>query len=411
MQCDVNSLARASSCLRCLTDGQLSQIKTYLLCRWAAAATGISAPGSIDISIGSDEASRTVTWINGSSPGSTNELWKSTDGVTFVLLTTVAGSATSANDVSAMADGDIFYYKVRACSGGNCSAFSSTVSISNNYTSPNVAVISFPTLVRAVGFFRAIGLPLLTSVSLPALKTVRFDEINLSLNVNLTSVNLNSLISVGSSLFFGGSNLTGAVSFPALVTIGSGGNGDFQIQSNALMTSLSAPLLVSIEGNFIFSGCASLTSVTLTSLNSVGLGAGGRLDFSGDTSLPSISFPALAAVGDYIDGNGCTLLTSVQLPNWGSQTPINVYNVRFDGCPALVTWNAPIWFISDGFTIEFSAAALNVASINQILARGVNAGDTTSIFQLAGGTNAAPAGQGVVDKATLIGNGCTVNTN
>jgi len=40
IQCDPNLISRASSCLRCLTDGQLMIVRTFLLCKWAQKAGG-----------------------------------------------------------------------------------------------------------------------------------------------------------------------------------------------------------------------------------------------------------------------------------------------------------------------------------------------------------------------------------
>jgi len=71
----------------------------------------------------------------------------------------------------------------------------------------------------------------------------------------------------------------------------------------------------------------------------------------------------------------------------------------------------PNVIFSDGSLMTFDFDSLDVASVNQILRRGVVSGTTTSDYELANGANAAPAGQGLIDKATLIGAGNTVNTN
>lgn len=51
MTCDPNTLSQLSSCLRCLTDAQLMQVKTYLLCKWTQAVAGgggmIAIPNSM----------------------------------------------------------------------------------------------------------------------------------------------------------------------------------------------------------------------------------------------------------------------------------------------------------------------------------------------------------------------------
>jgi hypothetical protein len=78
--------------------------------------------------------------------------------------------------------------------------------------------------------------------------------------------------------------------------------------------------------------------------------------------------------------------------------------------PVLVTVNVTGLVPADA-VIGLENDALDVATVNAILARCVAAGLTTASIDLSGGTNAAPAGQGILDKATLIGNGCAVSTN
>ena len=390
MTCDPNTLSSLSTCLRCLTNAQLIFVRTYLLCQWAQRVAGVapSAPSAPDITFASNQNNIVVTWTNPSTIGSTNELWKSTDGITFSFFTMVSGGATQATDATGMVAGNIWYYKVRSCNGTNCSAFTSIVSASYNYTSANVATISFPTLVRAFGFFNTNSLAALTSVSLPALKSV-IGNIDLSGNASMTTLNVNSLVSVGASFFLGSSNLTGAVSFPALQII-NGPHGDLQLQSNTLMTSVSAPNLTIIGGILAFFGCSSLTSFNFNALTSVGAIGSGRLDLGSCTSLTTAGFPALTSV----TGDGVT-------------------EISVGSCTLLSSWNAPNWLPknSAAFVKRFNACALNAASVNQVLARGVAAGTTVADYELSGGTNAAPSGQGVADKATLIGAGNTVNTN
>jgi hypothetical protein len=348
VNCDVKNLSRLSSCLRCLTDGQLSQIKTYLLCQWAQRAGG-AAPSNLDITDSSTAANIVLTWTNPTPAGTTNEVWRSSDGITFALLTTVGGSVATATDASGLAVGNFFYYKVRSCSSGACSAFSSIISCCNNYTSPNVASISFPTLIRAFGSFNATGLPALTSISLPALKSVTGD-LDLS-NDNLTTISLPSLKTVAGSLHVEINPLT-ALNLPVLTTVGS----ILAFNSTSLVT-VSFPALVSVDS----------------------------VQFSSMPNLTTATFGALTSVGGF-DGDNSTLLTTVSIPN--------------------------AMFLN-GRTLDLSLCALNAASVNQVLARGVASVPalTTYDFELAGGTNAAPSGQGIADKATLQGQGNTVNTN
>jgi hypothetical protein len=377
------------------------------MCLWAQSVTAGSAPSApTNPDIASDFVAGGIefSWTNPATPGMTNEIWKSTDDTTYVLFSTVGGGVTSINDNTLIPNGSTWYYKVRSCNGSSCSAFTTPVGVAFNYTSPNVASISFPHIIRVIGSFTATPLAALTSVSLPVLKTVQ-STLDLSNNPNLTSINLNSLQSIlTGNLFLGGDKITGAFSLPALTSVAS----DLQIQSNTLMTSFSAALLTGIGGNFVISGCTGMTSVTLTNL----AGVTGRTDFNGDTALTTLSLPAFGTANDEIDFYNCTALTSVSLPSLITLNATNIFTMRGDSCTLLTSLSIPqLTNLIDGFTFDVSNCALNAASINQILARGVVAGVTTTTFTLNLGTNAAPSGQGVIDKATLIGLGNVVNTN
>lgn len=404
------------------------QIKTYLLCQWFNSSSGSApfAPTNPDITDPSTAANIVVTWTNPTTPGTTNEVWKSADGITFVLFSTVGGGVSQATDATGLAVNTFAYYKIRSCNGASCSAFSSTVSAVNSYVSPNVAAISFPTLVRAFGgtSFQADGLAALISVSLPKLRKVD-GNLDLANNPNMTTVTLTVLATVN-SLFLGSNKLTGVVTLPALTTAG----GDIQIFANTLITSFSAPVLQTIGGNWTSSGCTGCTSISMPNLSGVSaqmdfasctamtsvnlnslLNISGPLIFTSCTALVNLSLPTLNTMEE-IGFESCTLLQSVSAPNLVNAAPINIFSIDGQNCPALTTISMPnIFFVVDGFTYQVSGCALNAASINQILARGVASGVTSYDFELAGGTNAAPSGQGVIDKATLIGLGNTVNTN
>lgn len=42
MNCDPNNISKLSSCLRCLSDAQLMQVKTFLMCQWANVAGNVA---------------------------------------------------------------------------------------------------------------------------------------------------------------------------------------------------------------------------------------------------------------------------------------------------------------------------------------------------------------------------------
>ena len=94
----------------------------------------------------------------------------------------------------------------------------------------------------------------------------------------------------------------------------------------------------------------------------------------------------LQSVGDYMDFQDCSSLTTITISGLTSL----VAGFRAAGC------------------------ALSGATVNAILARLVSMptyGNAGQDVDLSGGTSAAPSGQGLVDKATLIGRGAFVTTN
>jgi hypothetical protein len=404
VNCDPNSLSKASSGLRALGDRQLALARLRTLCSWANALTAVtpSSPTNLDVSDTSVAGTTFLTWTNPTPSGSTTEVWKSTDGITYALFTTVAGNLTTAKDTTAMGGNTMWFYKIRACNA-SCSAFSNIVSVANNFSiDPFGAAISFPNLIKVYGSLSGDTINM-ASFSAPLLRTVQLNA-DLANNVNLTTINLNSLATVGSSLFLGSNNLTGAISFPKLVSTGT----DFQIQSNPLMTSLSAPLLVSVGHIFQLASCTGMTSVTLTSLQTVA----DQFLFTSDASLTSLSLPALVSVGNDFDFSFCTALTSASFASLTTLNPQNLYLMNASGNTVLASLSIPVLTnIADGFTFNAPNCALNVASVNLVLHRGVVSGVTATDFELAGGTSAAPAGAGIADKATLIGLGNVCNTN
>lgn len=374
------------------------------------------APSALDFDPSTRSDLVTLNWTNGSPAGTTNDIWKSEDGgISYHAYSSVAGNVVTWIDTAQMINGDIWHYKVRATNSNGSSGFTNTAGCSNNYTSANVASISFPTLLLEYANFTASSLAALTSVSMPLLRSVGA-TLDLSTNNSLASLNLNSLATVGNSLFLGDSQPV-IISLPALLTVGTSGNaGDFQVHGNTHCTTLSCPNLQTVANNLTMYGMTALTSVSFPLLSAVGEdGLLGRLDFSLDNHLTTISFPSLTGVWTEIDFGACTLLVSVHFPvliSIGSGG--DIYAISGSTCPAMTTWDAPNFTsIPDlGLSVDFTGNALTAASINQILhtcaLSNLSAGSNVN---LNGGTNAAPTGQGVTDKNTLIANGATVVTN
>lgn len=157
------------------------------------------------------------------------------------------------------------------------------------------------------------------------------------------------------------------------------------------LTSINAPNLISIDlleedGGYIgISDCPLLTSVGFPLLDSVP----GGIAIGFCNSLASISYPSLTD-SQHLKGRSNPSLTTVSAPN------LILRNQSADALTA----------------IDFPGCALNVESVNHLLARAVaSVGLTVGTIDLSGGTSAAPDGQGIIDAGILSARGLTVTTN
>lgn len=456
ISCDPQSLADSARCFESCIRRAGEPVKTYLLCQWSNSSSGPvapDAPTNPDIQDGSSSDHTVFTWTNPNPAGTTNEIWKSTDGgMTFVLYASVAGANVSYVDAAVMNVGDFWTYKVRACNSAGCSAFSDTRSVTNNldlsgqanvvvsfpdlvfaYTSltginmPNVTSISFPLLraVTGLGSFQwdhnsklvNVSAPLLTTVgiidfsadtllpslSLPSLITC--PDISFGLTPALTAIHLDSVVTFTGNVSFGGLVALTTFTAPSCTLV----VGDFNGFGSGL-TSLSLPLLATIQGGFLFSGCAAITTISLPALSNV------VVDFvaSNCTSMTTLTLTSLQTVtGSSFDISNCPSLTTLSLP-----AGITVgQNFLANDCTVLSNVSIPVLVFQSGFLFDFQNCAIAVGNsaagtgINGILRRGVVSATAGSDYELAGGTNAVPGATGLADKATLITAGNTVVTN
>lgn len=166
---------------------------------------------------------------------------------------------------------------------------------------------------------------------------------------------------------------------------------------------------------FVFNGLEHITTTGIDISGSVFVSINlpdlidlvGGLESSDAASLEEFLIPKLTSIDGGVFFNGCIALTAFSAPLLASI----VGDLNFPNCSQLASFSAPVWLPTDGSTIDFSACALDAASVNSILARCVAAGVTTCTIDLSGGTSSAPTGQGLIDKADLITAGNNVNTN
>ncbi len=95
MTCDPNTLSQQSSCLRCLTDAQLNQVRTYLLCQWANIAgnvAGVDVGYSIPIiTIGNANPSASTTYYFGADSQSSVQTTYALASLTVLKAGTIKG--------------------------------------------------------------------------------------------------------------------------------------------------------------------------------------------------------------------------------------------------------------------------------------------------------------------------------
>lgn len=227
--------------------------------------------------------------------------------------------------------------------------------------SPAVTSVVLPSLQTLTGGdLLAENLDFLESFSAPELVNVPDGGIFLDVGISLVNVSFPKLTFVFMTVDIMDTLPIVSAEFPSLVSVGTDG------VARALYAAYFCPNLVSVSYPV-------LTTV------------GGPLRVQGCLILPSVSFPALATVGG---------------------------NVLIELNAGLVTVDIPVFLPFDGQLIFANGNALSAASVNHILARCVaNAGYVSGTVDLSGGTNAAPTGQGITDKADLIARGVTVSTN
>jgi hypothetical protein len=289
-----------------------------------------------------------------------------------------------------------------------------SIGVELNLTSCGNLMTLSMTSLTTVGVDILIDCNLLTTATLTSLQTVSSgtNAVPTQFQItapNLTSLNLSSLTSIGlaSSNASFGLTLSVAslvtVSLPALNSVA----GATSIRSGIGPVNFSAPALTTTDGDIDFSTNTVIASLTLTAYQT----NGELFTLSGCTAITSLSLPSLVSVVDTLRFDGCTALTSVSCPSLTTISNIGLNPFGSANCPLLTSANFPVLVCADGLVYDLAGCALAAASVNQMLHRGVVSGTTTGTYNLNGGTNAAPSGAGVADKATLIGLGNTVNTN
>ncbi len=239
----------------------------------------------------------------------------------------------------------------------------------------------------------------LQSVNLQNLKTCDM-TLNISYCPALVNLNLTALEKIPGISFV--SNGTISLNLPNLRQ-----GGSFGLTDNSNLSTISVPLLAYCKSIYIARNSSlgtlsfpSLTNITgkltfvyddlLTNVSFPILSSAGTFDFTSNIALPSLSFPSLTKLTDSLNGSGvfsCPNLHSVTLNNLGifKNTLFQVVN-----------------------------SSLPSSQVNYLLSKFVSINPpitNKSILLYQNTPLAPPTGQGISDKATLITNGNTVQTD
>jgi len=252
-----------------------------------------------------------------------------------------------------------------------------SASNANIHYAPNLNQLSFPLLEKCYDNFSLVYCGI-TSFSLPNLEYGR--SLGAIDCVSLSSFSCPSLITAGQ------------------VSIGSGGNASYPL-SNVNLNSLESVDYLSIQY------ADQLSTLSLPSLTT-----SFTVEVYNCPVLTSVSLPLLETC--YYLSIGNNAISAISLPQLFEATQLNFNGNSLSSIslPSLITMPAP----NSNGQVQFTANSnqLNNNSVNQILAMLVSFNLTNGNISLQGQTPPAPpTGQGLIDKQTLIDNGCSVFTD
>lgn len=426
---------------------------------------------TVDILPSSSQFSINLNWHRAIDPDQF-KVFRSINGGTFTVVGSASGAARTFTDTAGITATSQWTYKVCSILGG-LSAFSSTASViygfdqNINFTGGGGTEYIFPDLVLVIGNFTIEFQPAVRDVYLPvchdvlgilnmgnntAMKTLRCPVVRSVSDLDcfglsaLSAIDFGGLVySAGQFAINSGSQSIREISAPSLNTCLS----RLDLSSNPALTAMSAPVLTASGGLAMTNSFALSTffvpnvittndiainedqgPLALRHLELPSLQTTGSTEAISNTQLSAINFPSLISYNDYFSINDNPRLKSIDFPaliegdftfdcyrnpllttlNFPVLEPL-FGNLLGGTCPSLTAVNVPNILFQNGITIDFSGCALTSSSVNQILSRAEFDSLSTAVIKLSGGTNAAPTGQGLIDKATLISNGCTVATN
>ena len=277
----------------------------------------------------------------------------------------------------------------------------------------SLSTINLPSLITGgVNIFGSSGNSAISSINLPMFANGRIMVYYTNISVldlpNWTSAN-------NGSLNIGGNNFLNQLNTPNVSDISG-----VSFNNNPLLTDFSFPLQSGfLSINISNSAFNSITSSNIPLVDSL------NLSLYQDSSISSINLPNITTFGFGGSSNGIyiknnSLLQNISFPNLESIVCYNdgIINgtdvINFTQNPLLHTIDLGNLTSANFSVFRAEGQSLTSSTINGLLSDFVNITPSLSGVQinLNGQTpSAPPTGQGITDKATLIANGNTVNTD
>jgi hypothetical protein len=192
----------------------------------------------------------------------------------------------------------------------------------------------------------------------------------------------------------------------------------FWVQNMPDLVEINTPALNYTYASYEVTNCQKLVKINSPSLNVADQG----VRIGNCSQLEHISFESFRCVrvgGQTIDN--CALLKSVSFPVFEGVFA-SAFALSFLNCPMLSSIYIGRNSLRNigGKALNATGLALPAENVNYLLAQVVNLDGTIGkqnfsgagfSVNISGGTTAAPTGQGITDKNTLVARGCTVTLN
>jgi hypothetical protein len=181
------------------------------------------------------------------------------------------------------------------------------------------------------------------------------------------------------------------------------------INRNTILESFSANALSSVSGNFSFSQNSKAKSFKCPNLVYCGAAA----DVTQCNELTEVRIDSLTTINNNLSVSFNPKLVTLNIKKL---TSVKILSVRNN--PLLTSFHQSIPYLDYANEFQFQDNAFTATVVNELLGMAVQIGNSSGVvwgrgryFNISGGTNAAPTGNGITAAQTLIARGCTVTVN